>query len=116
MLAVCVIVTIAHFLLKDKGLSVLQSLVFFSVWVVYALGSNDKALNNRVVKYLSKISMEIYLCHMLFFRVVDKIHLEQFIGNHDLLYVATFVLTLAGAIAFSHICKFKIINQISWLK
>lgn len=116
MLALCVAITIAHFAFKGKGLDVLQSLLFFAVWVIYAIGSKDKVLNNKVVQYLSKISMEIYLCHMLFFRVVDKMLLNHFIVNHDVLYLTTVVLTLAGAIVFSHICKFKIINQIAWLK
>lgn len=116
MLGLCVIISIAHFIFKNKGLFVLQSLIFFATWLIYALGSKDKVLNNNMVRYLSKISMEIYLCHMLFFRVVEKIHLDHLLVNSNLLYLCTCVLTLVLAILFSHICKFKIINRIAWLR
>lgn len=116
MLAICIVITIAHFYYMDINLFIIPSLVFFASWLIYALGSKDIILNNSIVKYLSKISMEIYLCHMLFFRVVSMVHFEKFIANENLFYVITVICTLVGAIIFSHICKFWIINRISWLK
>ena len=68
----------------------------------------DKVLNNRVVKYMSGISMEIYLCHMMFYRVVSMIHLERFVGQCDMLYVVTCCGTLVGAICFSHVVKYYV--------
>ena len=43
---------------------------------------------------------------MMAFRVVEKVRLEGIIGDRDLLYAVTFLITLAGAIVFSHIVKF----------
>ena len=63
-------------------------------------------LNNRFTRYISKISLEIYLCHMMAFRVVEKLHLEAMMDNADLLYVVVSLMTLLGAIVFSHIVKF----------
>lgn len=60
--------------------------------------------------------MEIYLCHMLFFRIVGLVHLENHTANPNLLYIITSACTLIGAICFSHICKFYIIIKIKWLK
>lgn len=115
MLAICVVVTIGTFNFSKSSLTYIPSLILFSVWLVYALGSKDKVLNNGIVKYLSKVSMEIYLCHMLCFRVVGIGHLENFIENPNLLYIATLICTLAGAVIFSHICKFYVIGKIKWL-
>ena len=69
-------------------------------------------LSNRVAKYLSGISMEIYLCHMMFLRVVSMLHLDKFIHNHDMLYVATCIATLIGAICFSHVIKYYVFKRI----
>ena len=107
-LFVCVILNIAKFLFPIEGGFILPDLVCFAVWLMYAIGSKDKVLNNRVVKYLSGISMEIYLCHMMFYRVVSMIHLDKFIGQCDVLYVVTCIGTLIGAICFSHVVKYYV--------
>lgn len=69
------------------------------------MGAKDKVLNNKIVKYLSGISMEIYLCHMMFYRVAGMLHFDRFVQQQDVLYVLTLAVTLAGAICFSHIVK-----------
>ncbi len=78
-------------------------LLLFSALLVYALIDSEKKgiLNNRVVRFLSEISMEIYLCHMLFYRVTEYLHLNNYVTEKDLLFVLTFVLTILGAIVFS---------------
>ena len=85
---------------------------YHRTWPLYAIGSKDIVLNNRVAKYLSGISMEIYLCHMMFFRVASMLHLDKFIHNNDMLYVATCIATLIGAICFSHIIKYSVFKRI----
>jgi peptidoglycan/LPS O-acetylase OafA/YrhL len=96
--------------------TILSCITIFTALLIYSLGSKDIILNNPIVKYLSKISMEIYLCHMLFFRVMGILHLEKYIINPNLLYMFTLMGTLFGAIIFSHICKFYVIDKIKWLK
>jgi hypothetical protein len=49
--------------------------------------------------------MEVYLCHMVMFRVVERMHLENIIGNANLTYVISLVMVLAGAIVFSVVAK-----------
>ena len=108
MLAVCLCLTVLRFAVNVREMPVLPDLVLFSAWLVYAIGSQDVVLNNRVAKYLSGISMEIYLCHMMFFRVASMLHLDRFIGQCDVLYVVTCMVTLAGAMIFSHIVKYYV--------
>lgn len=104
LLTICI--SVAVFILPVNGtLPITRNLIFFSVLTIYALGSNDWILNNRVTRYLSKISMEIYLCHMMFFRVASMLHLEKFVGDNNLLYILTAITTIAGAICFSHVVK-----------
>lgn len=73
-LASCLVLTILRFVVDIKGLFILPDLLVFAAWLIYVIGSKDIVLNNRVAKYLSGISMEIYLCHMMFFRVASMLH------------------------------------------
>ena len=111
---------ICPFLKWAQELFILPDLLVFAAWLMYAIGSKDIVLNNRVAKYLSGISMEIYLCHMMFYRVSSMLHLEKFIHNNDMLYVATCIATLIGAICFSHVIKYYVFpfvgNKISSYK
>lgn len=86
-------------------------LLLFALWLVYAIGSNDVVLNNRIVKYLSGISMEIYLAHMVIYRVVEKVHLEDIIQQNNILYIVTSLLTIVGVVCFAHIMKFYVIDK-----
>lgn len=111
-LASCLVLTILRFVVDIKELFILPDLLVFAAWLTYAIGSKDIVLNNGGAKYLSGISMEIYLCHMMFFRVVSMLHLDKFIHNNDMLYVATCFATLIGAICFSHVIKYYVFKRI----
>ena len=91
----------------------LANLVMYALWLVYAISESsfvrkNTLLNNRLVAFLSDLSMEIYLCHMMMFRFVEKLHLEHYIKNNDVYYWITSLLVLAGAIIFSYIWKRRI--------
>ena len=66
-------------------------------------------LENKVTKFISGISMEIYLSHMVIFRAVEKLGLNKMIGNGWLQYAATVVMVLMGAILFAVVMQ-KIIG------
>ena len=104
-LSVCLVLTVLRFVIYVKELFILPDLVVFAAWLMYAIGSKDKVLNNKIVKYLSGISMEIYLCHMMFYRMSSMLHFERFVHQQDMLYTLTCVVTLIGAICFSHVVK-----------
>ena len=104
-LVLCVLFTIFRFFAQFP---ILFELVVFSIWSMYAIGTKNIVLNNKIVKYLSSISMEIYLCHMMFYRIVSMLHIERFIRQCDILYILTVTMTLVGTICFSHIVKFYV--------
>ena len=62
-------------------------------------------LDNRVARFFSGISMEIYLSHMLIFRMIERIGLNTMVGNGWLQYVVTVVLVLGGTVLFSVIMQ-----------
>lgn len=82
--------------------------VIFVLWVMYAITGGIairgfKFLDNKIAAFLGGISMEIYLCHMVMFRVVEKVHLEKYFQNAHLLYGVTCFLGILLAIAFSYV-------------
>ncbi len=111
-----VALTICWFCFKDmiesRYAAYFAELCLFVLWLVYAIGSSGHLLNNRMAKYLSGISMEIYLAHMVIFRIVEKAHLENFIHQCDLLYIVTSLLTICGVVCFAHIMKYYIFDRI----
>lgn len=78
--------------------------------LVYAIIKRGGILENRVTKFFSGISMEIYLSHMVIFRVVEKLKLNRILGNGWLQYIVTSVLVIAGATVFAIVMQ-KIISK-----
>jgi peptidoglycan/LPS O-acetylase OafA/YrhL len=72
--------------------------------VIYGLQSRSLLLDNRVTKFLSSISMEIYLCHMLFFKALQKLSLAP-VRQRRCFLIVTSVMVIALAVAFSFLQK-----------
>lgn len=102
-------------------MSELSACAFLTIDSFRATGDTitDRIYNNRFSRYMGKISLELYLCHMLIFRVISQlpleIPLERYFEEEDvkgIVYLITLTLTLAGAIIFSHYVKFYIFPYI----
>ena len=80
--------------------------------MMYAISGKSVVIDNPVTRFIADISMEIYLSHMLIFRVIEKTGITKFLKNELLSYVVVAVFTVLGAIAFSVFTKklFKIIE------
>ena len=70
-------------------------------------------LDNKIMRFVSNISMEIYLCHMMMFRVVEKLHLEKHIENADVSFVIHFLITFSMALSFAWFVKCVLFNYLS---
>lgn len=108
-LGVCITVTIGYFAsfaqinsLKHPGSWML--LIFFP-WLMYAIGVKSKLLNNRIMKYLSGISMELYLAQMVIFRIVEKVNGLYIFGHGWISFGFVWLLVIIGLIAFIEIWK-----------
>lgn len=58
-------------------------------------------MENPVTKFLSGISMEIYLSHMMAFRVIERLRIHYILGNGWMQYTVTMVMVLVGAIMYA---------------
>ena len=107
--AILLIATVAYFALGGNTLTIL----FFCVAaLVYTLGcKRGGVLVNPVAKFLGGISFEIYLCHMVIYRVLEKLHLVHLFGNGLLAYIFTAVAVICGSVVFS-VCVKWFLNKI----
>ena len=107
--AILLIATVVYFAV---GGSTLTMLFFCVAALVYTLGCNrGGVLVNPVAKFLGGICFEIYLCHMVIYRVLEKLHLVHLFGNGLLAYIFTAVAVICGSVVFS-VCAKWFLNKI----
>ena len=107
--AILLIATVVYFAVGGNALTIL----FFCVAaLVYTLGCRTGGvLVNPVAKFLGGICFEIYLCHMVIYRVIEKLHLVHLFGNGLLAYIFTAVAVICGSVVFS-VCAKWFLNKI----
>lgn len=104
----CVILIIGYFIVPDKitGVDVIipKTLLLYSVCLCASLGKRTPLLSNKFTDYISGISMEIYLSHMVAFRIVEKLHIPQLFGKtfcgYLLTYVSVVALVIMGIVVY----------------
>ena len=107
--AILLIATVAYFVI---GGSTLTMLFFCVAALVYTLGCNrGGVLVNPVAKFLGGICFEIYLCHMVIYRVLEKLHFVHLFGNGLLAYIFTAIAVICGSVVFS-VCAKWFLNKI----
>lgn len=106
---ILMIATVIYFALGSSTITIL----FFCVAVlVYSLGCNERSgLLNPVAKFLSGISFEIYLCHMVIYRALEKLHLIHLLGTGLISYIITAVAVICGSVVFS-LCATWVLKKI----
>lgn len=107
---------------KVKNRCIYLSLAILSIFIYYFVGGNvctclwvstsfllfaisTKRGNSKIISFISGISMEVYLSHMVVFRIVEKMGLNIMFGNGWFQYFATVALVLVGTVCFSIIVK-----------
>lgn len=113
----CLLISIIIFLLpvdiiSFKWFPMIKESIVYTLWLIIAINTNGKIMNNKFTKFISDISMEIYLCHMVVFRILEKMRLIDIFNDGLLSYVTNCILVLIGAITFSIIAK-KLIEKIN---
>lgn len=89
-------------------ISTIKLIILFSSWLSYAISVKSVILSNPFTKYMSGISFEIYLSHMVIFRVVEKLHLLHLFNNDVLSYIVASAIVLIVVSAFATIMKMLI--------
>lgn len=110
MLMLCVVTTSLYFFvpLYVPNMEFYILLIIFMLWLSYAVGVDSRLLNNKVMRYLSSISMELYLAQMVIFRLIEKCGLLYFLGTGWVGFIMTCVLTVGGLIIFIECYKIGI--------
>ncbi len=84
-------------------------ILFNMIVLVYAVvASDNNILNVWPLKMLGGISFEVYLCHMMIYRVVEKVHLLRMFSNEYVNYLFVYIAVLGGAISFAIFGKWLI--------
>lgn len=103
--AACVPAATGYYVL---GRSVIIMLLLYSLLLIYTLYSAKAGkvrhiaiLNNSLTKFLGSLSMEIYLCHMVIFRVIEKLELIHLLESDILCYLLVAGGTIAGSVLLS---------------
>lgn len=116
-LAACVCLTALWYLMPGEvsGLDVTmpKNLVLFLPWLMYAIGVKSRILSNKVMSYLSGISLELYLAQMVIFRVVEKAHALYLFGKGWLSFISAWLMVVVGLMVFIEVWKkfWAIVNR-----
>jgi len=101
--ALCVGLICLYF---QMGASVYIMLLLFSAVLIYSIGVNRNGiLINPMTKFLSDISMEVYLGHMMVFRIMEKMNIIYLFGHSVISYIFVLCTTLLGTIVFALVAK-----------
>lgn len=102
-LGIIIVTVVLYFLIGGNTITILLVSV---AMLVYALGRNRRwVLSNPFTKFISSISMEIYLSHMVIFRAIERLGINTIIGNGWVQYAVTAAIVLVGTIIFSAVMK-----------
>lgn len=80
-------------------------------------GNVAKAIfQNKVIRFMNTVSMEMFLCHMFVFRAIEKLGLLHITRFEFLNYMLVFIATLCGATAFAYVAKTAIEKAMKMIK
>ena len=107
LLATAVITMIWYFIPANEFslFFTVKTSILFAIWVIFAISQPMKLLENSVTKTLSQVSLEVYLSHMMIFRVVEKFGIADRINNGNIAYIVVLFLTIILTIVFALIAK-----------
>ena len=99
------------------GASVPVMLVACVLLLAVAMGAKEKGiLSNRVTEFLSNISLELYLGHMVIYRVLEKLNLLKLFGNGVVSYLVAAVATVVGTVVFAVVATWALGKAQQWLQ
>lgn len=90
-----------------------KNLVLYMSWLMYAISVKSLILSNKLMKYLSGISLELYLAQMIIFRVIEKANCLYLFGKGWISFLAVWIAVVVGLIVFIEIWKraYSLINK-----
>ena len=119
-LALCAVATAVSAYILDSNsdldlVILICCLIVFIMWLMYAISVKSVIMNNKFMKYISGISMELYLSHMLVFRVLEKTKVLYLFGHGVVSLIVAWILVIIGLLVFINIwlfCRNKLTKMI----
>ncbi len=102
-LLLLVMISIYYFL---SSTSIIRLLLFSLILMTVITDKKQKVFDNSVTRFLSEISMEIYLSHMVVYRVLEKINLTHLFKSEIMSYLVAVIGTILGVLIFVIIIRF----------
>lgn len=99
---ITVIIIIAYYVF-DENVYICLSIA--CMLLICAILKQGGILENKITKFFSSISLEIYLSYMLIFRVIEKLKLNIILGNGWVQFLLTLTMVICGTTIFSYIVK-----------
>ncbi|MCC4490571.1 acyltransferase [Limosilactobacillus reuteri] len=92
---------------KNTNFNDLETIILFGTWLAYAIGieQDNSILTNRITRYLSSISLEMYLAQMFIFDAIKRMGFLYVLGRGYLSYILILIMTVIGLIVFVEVCK-----------
>lgn len=100
--ALAVASIVAYYLMGGYAMNCLAVSVCL---LAFAIAATGRVLENRITRFFSNISMEIYLSHMVLFRVIERLGLNTRFGNSWPQYLITVALVLVATAVFAVVMK-----------
>ena len=120
-ISLCVVLalTVGYYITPDVinsiNIVVIKTLILYTGWLGLALGYDNRLMNNKFTNYISNLSMEIYLSHMVAFRIVEKIGIMERIESPVIRYMTTYLLLVMLLVMGLTIYR-KAINKLDELR
>ena len=89
------------FPMENEYYLLIKTLLLSTSLITYAISFDSVILNNKVAHFIGNISFEIYLCHMVVFRILEKLNLTNIFSNQWLSYVFVCIFALIGSIVIA---------------
>lgn len=115
MLALTVGYYITPDVINSINIVVIKTLILYTGWLGLALGYDNRLMNNKFTNYISNLSMEMYLSHMVVFRIVEKIGIMERIESPVIRYMTTYLLLVMLLVMGLTIYR-KAINKLDELR
>ncbi len=105
----CITISILYYALAHPNIDINRPgpilLIVFIPWLCYAISVNSRILSNKAMKYLSGISLELYLAQMVVFRAIEKIKCLYLFGTGWISFIIVLFGMVVGLIVFIEIWK-----------
>lgn len=98
---------ILYYIIPDnKYLFIIKMILVCISLISYAISFDTKILDNKFTKFIGEMSLEIYLSHMVIFRIIEKINIVPILPNIYFSYILTCLIVIVCTILFAKIFRF----------